>query len=54
VNPYVRPETRPETKRTEAKIFQMMQDLPFLSGFDDVSTGEWDGRIHWKKSVINI
>ncbi len=38
----VRPETRPETKKPEAKIFQRMQDLPFLSGFDDISTGEWD------------
>jgi hypothetical protein len=42
VNPYVTPEIRPETKRPEAKIFQRMQDLPFLSGFDDISTGEWD------------
>ncbi len=42
VSPYVRPETRPETKRPEAKIFQGMQDLPFLSGFDDISTGEWN------------
>jgi hypothetical protein len=41
VSPYVRPETRPEAKISEAKIFQRMQDLPFLSGFDDVSTGEW-------------
>jgi hypothetical protein len=40
VSPYVRPEARPEAKRPEAKIFQRMQDLPFLSGFDDVSTGE--------------
>jgi|688.fasta_scaffold1440096_1 hypothetical protein len=42
VSPYVRPEIRPETKKPEAKIFQRMQDLPFLSGFDDVSSGEWD------------
>ena len=40
VSPYVRPEIRPETKRPEAKI--RIQDLPFLTGFDDVSTGEGD------------
>ncbi len=40
VSPYLRPEIRPETKRPEAKI--RIQDLPFLTGFDDVSTGEGD------------
>ncbi len=42
VSPYLRQEIRPETKKPEAKIFQRMQDLPFLSGFDDISTGEWE------------
>jgi hypothetical protein len=50
VSPYLRPETRPEKKIPEAKIFQRMQDLPFLSGFDDVSTGDWENLL--EKSII--